>query len=222
MPRAEEVNKLSRLFSLRGLGVVLVLGGLAMVAAAGWQIWGTTYVSHRRQAETVDDLHQAWRDGAAEVRTDHGTATAVVRIPEFGDDYEVPLLEGTSDDVLATGFGHFPDSAGPGEEGNFAVAAHRITHGEPLRHMPDLDAGDQVIVETADAVYVYELDTGGDELEVPFTADWVLESSPVNPDPAGPGPVDESDLLTLTTCADLFHSDERLVAFGHLVETRPR
>ena len=57
---------------------------------------------------------------------------------------------------------------------------------------------------------------------MPFTADWVLETTPVNPDSGGPGPVDAPELLTLTTCADLFHSDERLVAFGHLVETRPR
>ena len=213
---------MSRRRALRTAGVVLVLAGLVVLGVVGWQLWGTTYISHRRQAETVDRLQEAWRDGAAEVKTDHGTATAVVRIPEFGDDYEVPLLEGTSDDVLATGFGHFPETAGPGENGNFAIAGHRITHGEPLRQMPDLDPGDQVLVETADEVYVYELDTGGDDLEVSFTADWVLQPQPVNPDADGVGPVTAPQLLTLTTCADLFHSDERLVAFGHLVETRPR
>jgi sortase A len=29
-------------------------------------------------------------------------------------------------------------------------------------------------------------------------------------------------LLTLVTCAELFHTDARLVAFGHLVDDRPR
>jgi sortase A len=213
---------MSRRGALRAVGVLLVLSGLVIIAVVGWQLWGTTYVSHRRQAETVDDLRKAWRDGAVELRTEHGTATAVVRIPELGDDYAVPLLEGTSDDVLATGFGHLSGTAGPGKSGNFAIAGHRITHGEPLRHMPDLDPGDRVLVETADEVYVYELDTGGDDLEVPFTADWVLQPQPVNPDADGVGPVTAPQLLTLTTCADLFHSDERLVAFGHLVETRAR
>ena len=199
-----------------------MLAGLGMVAAAGWELWGTNYVSHRRQADTVADLQAAWRDGDVEVRTDHGTATAVVRIPAFGDDYEVPLLEGTSDDVLATGFGHITGTAQAGEDGNFAIAAHRITHGEPLRKMPDLDVGDRVVVETADTTYVYELDTGGGDLEVPFSADWVLDPKPVNPDADGVGPTTDAALLTLTTCADLFHSDERLVAFGHLVDSRPR
>ncbi len=208
--------------ALRIVGVLMVLAGLVIVGVVAWQLWGTTYVSHRRQAETVDRLHEAWREGSSEVKTGHGTATAVVQIPEFGDDYEVPLLEGTSDDVLASGFGHFSGTAGPGEDGNFVIAGHRITHGEPLRHMPDLDPGDQVLVETADQVYVYELDTGGDDLEVRFTADWVLQPHPVNPDADGLGPDSAPQLLTLTTCADLFHSDERWVAFGHLVETRPR
>ena len=212
---------MSRSRVLRFLGVLFVLAGLVIVGVVAWQVWGTTYVSHRRQAETVDRLHEAWREGtSSEVKTDHGTATAVVRIPEFGDDYEVPLLEGTSDDVLASGFGHFSGTAGPGEDGNFVIAGHRITHGEPLRDMPDLDPGDQVLVETAGEVYVYKLDTGGDDLEVKFTADWVLQPQPVNPDADGVGPVTAPQLLTLTTCSDLFHSDERWVAFGHLVETR--
>ena len=213
---------MSRRGALRAAGVLLVLAGLVIGCFVGWQLWGTTYVSHRRQAETIDQLRETWREGAQEVKTEHGTATAVVLIPEFGDDYEVPLLEGTSDDVLASGFGHFPGTAGPGEAGNFVIAGHRITHGEPLRDMPDLDPGDQVLVETVDEIYVYELDTGGDDLEVPFTADWVLQPQPVNPDADGVGPVTAPELITLTTCADLFHSDERWVAFGHLVATRPR
>jgi sortase A len=29
-------------------------------------------------------------------------------------------------------------------------------------------------------------------------------------------------LITLTTCAELFHTDNRMIAFGHLVDTAPR
>jgi sortase A len=29
-------------------------------------------------------------------------------------------------------------------------------------------------------------------------------------------------LITLTTCAELFHTSDRLVAFGHLVRTEPK
>ena len=47
--------------------------------------------------------------------------------------------------------------------------------------MPELQPGDEVIVETAEATYTYVLDTGGDDLVVPFTDVWVLEPRPVNP-----------------------------------------
>jgi len=61
------------------------------------------------------------------------------------------VIEGIGDAELARGFGHFPVRES-GERGNYALAGHRITHGEPLRDMPELRPGDEVIVETRDAV----------------------------------------------------------------------
>ena len=134
------------------------------------------------------------------------------------------LLEGVGDEVLAAGFGHFEDTARAGAEGNFALAAHRVTHGEPLRDMPALEPGDEIIVETAQATYTYVLDTGGDDLEVPFTAGWVLDEVPENPEEGGvqPGQEPGQRLITVTTCSELFHTDDRLIAFGHLQRTERR
>jgi len=190
----------------------------------GWQYAGTNWVSHRHQAEVVDRLETGWDSGEERVTTDVGDAGAIVRIPRFGDDYQMPVLEGTSDEALAAGFGHFEDTAGPGEVGNYALAAHRVTHGEPLRDMPDLEVGDEVIVETAGSTYTYELVTAGDALTVTFTAGWVLDSLPVNPRPGGATPPQRpgARLLTLATCAELFHTDDRLVAFAVLTSARPR
>ena len=95
---------------------------------------------------------------------------------------------GSSDDVLARGFGHFPKRAHPGEVGNYALAGHRVTHGEPLRRMPELRPGDSVIVETADATYTYRLDTNPNHLIVPFTGTWVLDPLPKNPERAAYSP----------------------------------
>ena len=58
---------------------------------------------------------------------------------------------------------------------------------------------------------------------MPFTASWVLDARPRNPDAGGVEPPDGvgGRLLTLITCAELFHTDQRLVAFGHLVSSTP-
>ncbi|WP_299921851.1 class E sortase [uncultured Nocardioides sp.] len=203
-------------------GVVLVAMGLALAAYVAWQVWGTNVVSQRIHRDLVEEVERTWaRDGGRSaltaVDTDRGRVSAIVRIPRFGDDYAVPLLEGTSADVLAAGFGRFTNGAEPGRRGNFAVAAHRVTHGEPLRAMPDLEPGDEIVVETRRWIFTYVLDTGGADLTVPFTAGWVLDELPKNPS-GGPQPDQSSGqrLLTLTTCSELFHTDDRSVAFGHL------
>lgn len=76
----------------------------------------------------------------------------------------MPVLEGTSKGVLAARVGHYDTTAGPGAIGNYALAAHRITHGEPFRKLPDLQAGDLVYVDTADQTYAYKMVTSGDDL----------------------------------------------------------
>jgi sortase A len=217
-------------------GTAMVLAGVVMLGYVGWQMWGTNYVSERKQREAVTSLERTWRetpapgdsaengggrDGAEPAAVPLGAASALVRIPRFGDDYVMPVFEGVADEVLAQGFGHFDGSADPGERGNYALAAHRVTHGEPLRDMPLLRPGDEVLVETRDMRYTYVLDTDPNDLVVTFRDVWVVDPAPVNPT-GGVGPADERQLITLTTCAELFHTDERMIAFGHLVSAEEK
>lgn len=207
-----------------GAGLALVLAGLVLLGYVGWQFWVTNWISERQHREVVGQLERTWDSGQRRVRVGDTDAGAIVRIPRFGDRYEVPVIEGTSDDALAAGIGHLEGTAGPGEVGNYVLAAHRVTHGEPFSEMPSLQPGDEVLVETAGQVYTYVLDTGGDDLEVSFSDTWVTGPRPINPEAGGVQPPQASTdrLITLTTCAELFHTDERLVAFGHLVGVRPR
>ncbi len=135
----------------------------------------------------------------------------------------MPVLEGTGSDVLSKGYGHFTRSADPGEVGNYALAAHRVTHGEPLRRMPELRPGDEVVVETVDTTFTYRLDTDPRKLVIPFTGTWVLDALPRNPG-GGPQPTQKQGqrLITLTTCSEIFHTDDRMIAFGHLVSADPK
>lgn len=87
------------------------------------------------------------------------------------------------------------------------------TGGSPFRKLLDLRKGDQVVIETATAVYTYELDTSPRDLTVKPTDTWVLDPVPGQRQPA------TRSTITLTTCQDLFHSQDRSVAFGHLVRT---
>lgn len=216
----------SRLLTLAG--VLCILGGLGMLGYVGWEFYGTTWLSKKQQAAVVQDLEQAWSqpatDGSGKAVAVEGTgveADAIIRIPRFGADYAVPVLDGIGDKALSAGFGRFEESAGPGEKGNYALAGHRITHGEPLRRMPELRVGDRVVVETRSHVHTYEMTTAGDDLRVSFKDGWVLDPLPENPTAGGvqPPQTPGQRLITLTTCAELFHTDERMIAFGVLVES---
>ena len=87
-----------------------------------------------------------------------------------------------------------------------------------------IEPGDEVIVETVEATYTYRLDTDPRELVVPFTGVWVLDEVPDNPEPGGVQPRQRPGqrLITLTTCAELFNTDDRMIAFGSLVKTEPK
>jgi sortase A len=205
-------------------GVAMTLVGALLLGWVGWQFWGTNWVAHREQREITSTLRTQWTEGGARLqpkRVKKGQPSALVRIPRFGASYVVPVLEGVSTKVLTRGFGHFPDAADPGRVGNYALAAHRVTHGEPLRRMAELRPGDRVVVETVDATYVYRLDTDPRRLVVPFTGVWVVRPLPRNPEPGGVQPAQRRGqrLITLTTCSEIFHTDDRMIAFGHLVRT---
>jgi sortase A len=209
------------------LGLALVAAGLAVLGYVAWQFFGTNVVAHRKQAGIVQRTERLWSRGDAGAS---GQATgvelrgaqALVRIPRFGRDYVVPVQGGVSTDVLAEGLGHFPGTARPGQVGNYALAGHRVTHGEPFRRMPDLRPGDKVVVETRTRTYTYRLDTNPDALVVTFHGVWVIDPLPTNPD-GGVEPAQRPGqrLITLTTCSELFHTDNRMIAFGHLVSSRP-
>lgn len=212
-----------------------MLVGVCMLAWVAWQFWGTNWVSERKQGQVSEELTTVWDEGKSEATIDNGKlkADAIIKIPAFddGDDtYAVPILQGVGDDALSAGFGSFTEypngkkAAGPGGVGNYPLAAHRVTHGEPLRHIERLDVGDRVFVETQETVFEYKLITEP-ELVVDFTETWVVEKNPHNsayPPELQPDNEPGQRLITLTTCSEIFHTDNRTIVYGTLVGEKPR
>ena len=107
--------------------------------------------------------------------------------------------------ALTRGPGHYPSTADPGEDGNFAVAGHRTGWGAPFYLLDELAPGDEVLaVDRQGRQHVYVVD--GAELVEP-DASWVLGSDPL--DSGRP-------TLTLTTCDPPGVNDRRLVVFATL------
>lgn len=147
-------------------------------------------------------------------------AYAVLTIPRL--DLRVPVAEGVSKaDVLNKGYvGHYRGTQQPGQAGNFALAGHRNTHGEPFRYLPRLRRGDGIEVETRSATYTYGVDQ-----VLPRTS--ATDYGVVRPVPRsrvrpGYGYDEPGYYLTLTTCTPEFTSRYRMVVWAKLVSMRPR
>lgn len=207
------------------LGTVLLLVGLTGLGYVAWEYFGTNITAQKSMDEKATDLREQWKaEPPAEPAPDAeapdripGDAIALLRVPRFGADYEVPILTGTDVDTLAKGVGWYDSSVHPGEIGNFALAGHRITHGEPFAKALELQPGDEIIVETREATYTYVMDTSPADLTVVDTDTWVLDPVPGKPDQTPTEPI-----ITITTCQDLFHSVDRSIGFGHLAHTEQK
>ena len=192
------------------IGVILLHSGLGVVGYIAWQYIGTNIVAKHKQAEIKKETKIQWEKGV------EGDAIAMLRVKRFGDDYEVPIVKGFDDGALARGVGWDTESAKPGEIGNFAIAAHRVTHGEPFSKFPKLKRGDKVVVETRRKIFTYQLRNSGTSITVTFSTPWPLWRVP-DPDARNKKPTER--LITLLTCSELFHTDNRSVVIGELVST---
>ncbi|MEV5608432.1 class E sortase [Streptomyces sp. NPDC052225] len=147
-------------------------------------------------------------------------AYAILSIPRLG--LRVPVAQGVSKaNVLNHGYvGHYPGTAQPGRAGNFALAGHRNTHGEPFRYINRLRRGDTVSVETRSATYTYVVDRS-------LARTSAGDGGVINPVPRSrvvpsAGYSEPGYYLTLTTCTPEFTSKYRLVVWGKLSRMTPR
>ncbi|MFD0064894.1 class E sortase [Streptomyces sp. NPDC056637] len=147
-------------------------------------------------------------------------AYAVLSIPRLG--LTVPVAEGVGkQNVLNKGYvGHYPATAQPGRPGNFALAGHRNTHGEPFRYINRLRKGDEVQVRTRGAVYTYVVDK---TLAQTSARDGgVIAGVPRSEVVRSAGYSEPGYYITLTTCTPEYTSRYRLAVWGKLRSMRPR
>lgn len=67
---------------------------------------------------------------------------------------ELPIIQGTGEDELKKGVGHFIQSVLPGEEDNCVLSGHRDT---VFAELGELKIGDQLIVQTSAGTFTYEV-----------------------------------------------------------------
>jgi sortase A len=143
-----------------------------------------------------------------------GRPFAIMYIPRLGFTWNKPVLEGTATGTLKKGLGHYAETARLGQEGNFAVAGHRRTYGDPFKDFPELRRGDAVVLTDGTTWFTYRIDKG------PYkTVPSDIEV--IDPVPRTSGYTRSGRYLTLTTCEPEWGHSHRLIVWAHLDSTQP-
>lgn len=230
------------------VGELFITVGVLLLLFAFYESYWTNIKSGEMQKEVQAELDDEWRNP----RTTHlpamGEAFAQLYIPAFGSDYHYAILEGTDDDTLLAGPGHYADTQMPGEAGNFALAGHRVGKGSPFNDLGRLNTCDAIIVETREKWFTYRIlpmEEGSDAraassqscLQGALHSDvssgryaHVMgrhitvpsDSTVLAPLPEAPGvPAENLErVITLTTCHPQFSNAERMII--HAVQTDAR
>ncbi|MFF9866508.1 class E sortase [Streptomyces sp. NPDC013953] len=204
----------------RVVGELFITFGVVMLLFVTYQLWWTNVRAGLEADKAKKGIEEAWAEGRKPGAFEPGQGFAIMYIPKL--DVVVPIAEGIDKEkVLDRGMvGHYAEGAlktamPSDKQGNFSVAGHRNTHGEPFRYINRLVPGDPIVVETQDAYYTYEMHS-------------ILPQTPpsnisvIQPVPQGSGFSKPGRYITLTTCTPEFTSTYRMIVWGKMVEERPR
>ena len=185
------------------IGVLLILIGVGIIGTVAYK----KIVTSQKQNELLEAFESQLAEGdnentEEEVNLDsiNGyTPIAIMEIPSIR--LKQPVVEGVTEDVIKYFLGKFPESAMPGEVGNFSVAGHRVSDfTDAFINLYKVKPGDKVIVTTKSGKYTYEVDESfivePEQVEVLDTADY--------------------EKITLITCT--IGSKRRVIVTGRLID----
>ncbi len=217
------------------LGELLITAGVVVLLFVAWQLWIGDMIYGAQNNAEGDNLSREWStveptNVPVPPETEPGNYEPVIleqpgdaevfgilRVPRFGDDFQVRIAGGTSRSrTLDTiGIGHYQDTQMPGEVGNFAIAAHRTTYGgAPFYDIDKLQIGDPIIVETEVGWYVYRFRSM--EYVPPSAIDVVA------PVPQNTNAPDGERYLTMTSCYPIHTSNARIIGYSVFESFTPR
>ncbi|MEV7883792.1 class E sortase [Streptomyces sp. NPDC002817] len=212
---------------VRTVSELCITVGTVIVLFVVYVLFWTGVKADDVMGEQIDQLQDQWSKGSVQQPTGgapsgvpeptaykSGKPFAIMYIPRLGFTWNKPVLEGTAVGTLKKGLGHYARTAQLGEKGNFSVAGHRRTYGDPFKDFPRLRRGDAVVLTDGTTWFTYRIDKGPYKT-VP------TDVEVIDPVPRKSGYTRSGRYLTLTTCDPEWGHSHRLIVWAHLDSTQP-
>lgn len=205
----------------RGAGELLITFGLVVLLFAAYEVWGKSAIVNEHQRDLDRQLQQQWADQpavgpsaapgtvpSAAGKPTNGKVVGRLYLPRLKKNWAV--VQGVTQADIRYAPGHYPETAMPGQVGNFAMAGHRTP--AIFWDLDRLRTGDPVVVETADSWYVYKV------VQTHVVTPTSVEVVAAVPNQPGQRPT--RAMLTMTTCNPKFDNYQRLIVHAELGRTQ--
>jgi sortase A len=156
---------------------------------------------------------------------ENGDPVGYISIPAIGSNWW--YVQGDDLAYLRDGPGHFPTTSWPGQSGNAALAGHRTTYGAPFHRIDELVPGDEILIETLQGEFRYEIIPISELEDMPIADTSEPDSAHfiVNPDDTWILDDYGDDRLTLMACHPKYSAAQRIIVVarltGEVAETTP-
>jgi sortase A len=181
-----------------GIACLVVASGLA--GYIGWILYGTGIETRQHQQALAPALQRVIGTRTPQQASADpvlpGDAYAFIDIPRIDLDHMV-VVQGTGEEQLKEGPGHYTNTANPWDDGGrVGIAGHRTTYLAPFGNLDKMRVGDPITLETPAGTFRYRVN---DVFVVPSEGSGVVLDQTVQP------------TLVLTTCNPKYSSSERLI-----------
>lgn len=143
---------------LRKISILFIIVGLAILTYGGFQL----YTSSANESKRLDDassiiseevINEFDNNSIDYSKFSEGDTIGVLYIPRL--EREIPIIEGTDEEELAQGVGHYADTGFPGENKQILLSGHRDT---VFRQFGDLENGDEFHVKMEHGTFIYAIE----------------------------------------------------------------
>lgn len=143
---------------LRAFSIILMIGGLFLISYGGLEL----YSSKAKERKRLDEANSIITNAETQ-KTDQdtpfnfdtfkeGDTIGILYIPRL--DRELPIIEGTDEEELAEGVGHYSGTGFPGENKQILLSGHRDT---VFRQFDQLENGDEFHIKMTHGTFKYEM-----------------------------------------------------------------
>lgn len=138
---------------------LLMVTGSFMLVYSGYQLLSSSQQEKERLSEAHAMLTtesqtstEISTEDIFDIAYDTGETIGLLYIPKL--DREIPIVEGTDEDELAQGVGHYRDTGLPGQNRQILLSGHRDT---VFRNFDQLEDGDEFHVKMEYGAYIYQI-----------------------------------------------------------------